>query len=57
MINHRVQKYIEDHSLGDKYISHDLVPSFYLADEQIPVCRGEMRVYTQISSSMWRGKI
>ena len=37
MINHRVQKYIEDHSLGDKYISHDLVPSFYLADEQTPV--------------------
>ena len=25
--------------LGDKYISHDLVPSFYLADEQTPVCR------------------
>ena len=23
--------------LGDKYISHDLVPSFYLADEQTPV--------------------
>ncbi len=25
--------------LGYKYISHDLVPSFYLADEQTPVCR------------------
>ena len=25
--------------LGDKYISHDLVPSFYLADEQTTVCR------------------
>ena len=25
--------------LGNKYNSHDLVPSFYLADEQTPVCR------------------
>ena len=25
--------------LGDKYITHDLVPSFYLADLKIPICR------------------
>ena len=29
--------------LGDKYISHDLVPSFYLADEQTPVCRDDAK--------------
>ena len=40
----RIKAYIHEtraHGLilGDKYINHDLAPSFYLANEQTPVCR------------------